>query len=619
MTVNREIQAIAKEISLSSLMLKQVGLAVTTPGISASRRALETANGIAMHNQTIFTEIKDMAEMSQQRDENGHIRSITIASKARSWFRKQRVQYLLGQLISLKLSLSIMLQILQLGKTIAEARFVALLPRASTLQLRKSQANTSHRRDVLKNPITQQEMLQERAEIQNMVRVRNWSLVDLQRLYLLAEDEVEHPYDSPSPENREMQQVRGDPRLFITTAAHEENASNAMVKYHETPLSQLEASWDKAMYRPNRLLNAPDNNLVDLLLREWTRPYEMDPKARSANGYQAHVESDTDDSDSNSEFERVNTRGQYLKAAPRGSGVVKEVRFQAWVEDDQDSDEARPRRKGLKRGIIRSGSEDSSSSGTDSEDLRSSRRSSTSSTASPRTSISSSSGGIRRQNPAGVYGAPGPSGTPRSLGTPGPAGPPRTTGPPGHTGNTGMPPGAQPGVSTYPRSGPPSPRMSRPVSVPIQPRAQVSFDQQSQQKSSRLHAPSVGSPHPSVSRNPYQPPPTSSGPGRPGYGGYNSHGRANYFPQPPPPPPLQQQQQQQQLPPLNTHSFPPSSHRSSRSEPRHSKSRSQKRDRGESGKGASFKENAKKDVKRGLLGAGAVAGLMDILEGLSAI
>lgn len=35
--------------------------------------------------------------------------------------------------------------------------------------------------------------------------------------------------------------------------------------------------------------------------------------------------------------------------------------------------------------------------------------------------------------------------------------------------------------------------------------------------------------------------------------------------------------------------------------------------------GSSFKETAKKDVKRGLLGAGAVAGLMDILEGLGTI
>lgn len=123
-TANREIQTIAKEISLGSLMLKQVGLAMNTPGVAASRSALEMAKGIAMQNEAIFTEIKDMAEMSQQQDENGHIRSITIAGKAQSWFRKKRVQYLLGQLVSLKLSLSIMLQILQLGKIIAGTRFV---------------------------------------------------------------------------------------------------------------------------------------------------------------------------------------------------------------------------------------------------------------------------------------------------------------------------------------------------------------------------------------------------------------------------------------------------------------------------------------------------------------
>lgn len=449
-----------------------------------------------------------------------------------------------------------------------------------------------------------------------MVVVRNWSLVDLQRLYLLAEDEAVHPHNSPLPENKEMQQVKGDPRLFITTAAHEENASNAMVKYHETPLSQLEASWDKAMYRPNRLLNAPDNNnIVDLLLREWTRLYEMEPNARRANSRQAHVESDTSDSDSDSEFERLDTRGQYLEAPPRRSGVVKEVRFQAWVEDDVESDQGRPRRKGLKRGIIRSGSEDSSSSASDSEDLQASRRSSTSSTTSPRTSFSGSSGGSRRQIPAGVYGPPTTLGTPGTPGIPGMPRIPGPPGPPGPQGNTGMPPGAQSGMPFYPRSGPPSPRMSRPVSIPTQSRAQVSFDQSQQQKSPRYYAASVGPPYTPVPRNPYQPPPTSSGPGRVGYGGYSPHTRANVFPQPP----SQQQQPPPPPPPLNTNPFPPLKQHSSRGEHRHSKSRSQKRDRGDSGKSSSFKENAKKDVKRGLLGAGAVAGLMDILEGLSAI
>lgn len=124
-TANREIQAIAKEISLFSLTLKQVGLTLDTPEAKPSWNALETANGIALQSQAIFTQIKDMAEMSQKWDEQGNIRSITISGKAQSWFRKKRVQYLLGQLVLLKLSLSIMLQVLQLGKNIATTRSVS--------------------------------------------------------------------------------------------------------------------------------------------------------------------------------------------------------------------------------------------------------------------------------------------------------------------------------------------------------------------------------------------------------------------------------------------------------------------------------------------------------------
>lgn len=406
-------------------------------------------------------------------------------------------------------------------------------------------------------------MLQERAEIQNMVVVRLWSLVDLQGLYQLAEDEAAHPHDSPLPENREMQQIEGDPRLFITAAAHEENTSNAMVKYHETPLSQLEASWDKAMSQPNRLLQSADNNIVDRLLREWTRSPEMEPKAKHTSGHQAHVDSDTDDSDS--EFERPDTRGYYLEARR------KEVRFQPWVEDDEESDRAGPRKKGPKRGIIRSGSEDSSSSSSCSEDILASRRSSTSSTISRKTSNNDPSGGTRRQIPAGVYGAPG---------------------------STGIPPGVPPGI----RTGPPSPRMSRPVSIPSQPRGQVASGQPSQQHHHRHHPP-----YPPVSGSPYRPPPSNvPGPGGPLYGGYSPHGRVNMFHQPP-----------QQ--PQNGNPFPAPRNHPPRSEPRHHKPRSQRRERADSGKSSSFKENAKKDVKRGLLGAGAVAGLMDILEGLSAI
>ena len=121
-TADRDIQKIAKEISLFSLMLKQVGQTLQEAESIASQAALDTANEITAQSQTVFHEVNEMMEMSQQRDGNGQFQSITIAQRVKWCFKKQRVQYLLGQLETLKLSLAIMLQILQLGKTIAAAR-----------------------------------------------------------------------------------------------------------------------------------------------------------------------------------------------------------------------------------------------------------------------------------------------------------------------------------------------------------------------------------------------------------------------------------------------------------------------------------------------------------------
>ena len=117
-----DIQSIAKSISLFSLMLKQVGKTMEEGNAIASPGAIATATEIKDQSQVVFDEIKGMIEMSQRRDDQGHLRSITIAQRVKWCFKKQKVQYLLGQLESLKLSLSIMLQILQLGKAIAANR-----------------------------------------------------------------------------------------------------------------------------------------------------------------------------------------------------------------------------------------------------------------------------------------------------------------------------------------------------------------------------------------------------------------------------------------------------------------------------------------------------------------
>ena len=117
-----DIHGIAKGISLFSLMLKQVGKTMEEGRTLATQSAIDTATEIRDQSQVVFDEIKNMVDLAQARDENGHIRSITIAQRVKWCFKKQKVQYLLGQLESLKLSLSIMLQILQMGKAIVTTR-----------------------------------------------------------------------------------------------------------------------------------------------------------------------------------------------------------------------------------------------------------------------------------------------------------------------------------------------------------------------------------------------------------------------------------------------------------------------------------------------------------------
>lgn len=117
-----EIQTIARGISSFSLMLKQVGINIQTTRTLASQSAIDTANQIAKQSQSVFDEVKRMVEMVQKKDEKGNIQSISIAQRVTWCFKKQRIQYMLGQLECLKLSLSLMLQVLQLGKIIASER-----------------------------------------------------------------------------------------------------------------------------------------------------------------------------------------------------------------------------------------------------------------------------------------------------------------------------------------------------------------------------------------------------------------------------------------------------------------------------------------------------------------
>jgi hypothetical protein len=99
-------------------MLKQAGNVLQSPNSVHSHDALSTAKSIADESTRVFDEINDMLDRVRTKPTNSAF-SPTIEQRFKWCFKRHRVTYLLNQLESLKLSLSLLLQILQLGKLMA--------------------------------------------------------------------------------------------------------------------------------------------------------------------------------------------------------------------------------------------------------------------------------------------------------------------------------------------------------------------------------------------------------------------------------------------------------------------------------------------------------------------
>ncbi|KAL8899267.1 MAG: hypothetical protein Q9207_006278 [Kuettlingeria erythrocarpa] len=551
-TAEVEIQTIARAISNFAFTLKQLALTLESSKTIATQSAMETARQMADQGHAIFDDIKEMTALDQRTDEHGNIRSIAVNQRVNWCFKQQRLQYLLGQLESLKLSLAIMVQVLQLGKLLV-----------------------STREDPSKPPLGEQTMLQEKAEIQNMVVVRHWSFVELGRLYDMATHEEEEKRDQrrieqPTPRSNGVDHSRPDSRLRIEGPKSDEDPSQALVRYSETPLHDLKDSLNRAMHRPNRLLHAPGNDIVDQLLDEWTR-VRGTPVKRKHRSSKYRPQIDTEDEDSEIDFERSrDIGGRYIGAPPRRP---KNVHFErAHVESgSEESDHRKPRHRGPRHAILDSDSVSTSTTDTDSD--------------------------VPPPQPSRRYSENG-KGTPlmQDLGdrdrrppTSGSGGSPQTSRPNSRTGPPGPPPTRPMPTQNASWASPAFLPQNIPGAAGLRPPVQFNVPPIPIRKSSNGSV--VGMP-------PHQLPHPGLIPVSPGT---SPNVRGMYYPPPP------------------NQGFPPGEHQPSR-HPHHKSSRKRNGvDRKGSGEKHTFKENAKRDVKRGIIGAGAVAGLMDIIEGLGAI
>ena len=157
---------------------------------------------------------------------------------------------------------------------------------------------------------------------------------------------------------------------------------------------------NKALTKSDHLLQSPKDDIVDLLLDEWTRLRHIHarhlPRRRR---YGPHYETDTSDLSSSDFHGAKREKGYYLENGGKPNGTyknVKNVRFRARVEsDDSDSNGARgvpPGKKHSHRYVLHSDesitSDESDTSDSDSPPPRS-RRSSDSTTTAVNTAANS--------------------------------------------------------------------------------------------------------------------------------------------------------------------------------------------------------------------------------------
>lgn len=119
-----EIHSIAKGVSLFSLALKQLGLALREPNSSHSHEAVGKTREIATQGQGVFNDIGQMLDKLKGTDAHETLKTASLQQRVKWCFKRHHVTYLLAQLDSLKLSLMVMLQVLSLGRLVRSMRYV---------------------------------------------------------------------------------------------------------------------------------------------------------------------------------------------------------------------------------------------------------------------------------------------------------------------------------------------------------------------------------------------------------------------------------------------------------------------------------------------------------------
>ncbi|KAJ5625853.1 hypothetical protein N7510_002162 [Penicillium lagena] len=336
-----DIHSIAKGISLFALTLKHVGQTLEAADLDRSPEATEKAWEIAGQGQMVFVEIEHMLDKLKGTDANDNLQTIPVQERLRWCFPKQHVTYLLAQLESLKLSLIVVLRILQLGNLIK----ASVDNPASSLTVDDAIA-------------------QEKAETQNMIIVRYWSVKRLDRLWDMVEQEameaandetnqmISSNYSAPNTAAALKPLVAATKGSELTRlpAVTFGNSDVGLSDIERSPKDMVHLS-ESAM---NQLLSVWMPSLDSSLVRDAGKPahgYENSGQPR------IYISSDSENDSKDLDFDGHEVRGYYLEGntvdwrKPQSQEAryhAAQMRrryssYQAQVESDSDDDNDRRR------------------------------------------------------------------------------------------------------------------------------------------------------------------------------------------------------------------------------------------------------------------------------------
>ncbi|KAF2435059.1 hypothetical protein EJ08DRAFT_388460 [Tothia fuscella] len=300
-----DVNSLAKEVNLLSLVLRQIGANLRQDGRIASERAYDTVESCLRQCRDVFAEIEQIVPVrALEGAQSDDMQLVTRLRDGLDWniLSQAKTQYLLAHLESLKLTMSVMLQVIYTAKICAWAR----------------RENSQHAADAV---------LTERTQTEVLIIEQQLSLLRASRRY----DEYK-------------QQVAATPLLLEQSpqsqalVRRDQFGPNpgALVVYQEPSLARTAPSANESQDIGRiRRISSP---YVDILLGRWTKLPDIDermkkmalhdsrPKSRqpeirqrrNSNFRPAGVESD---SDSDEEY-AANTRRPRLNVGTAGPGPL---------------------------------------------------------------------------------------------------------------------------------------------------------------------------------------------------------------------------------------------------------------------------------------------------------